>query len=603
MNISKKFPEIVQDIPNVYEDAESQLMVSQQLQKGRSIGTLVTSSAAERDGAHVEWHGVYTAVAKKGDQRVLLRGHMCTDTATSGQIVRDKYLTKQILQSAGIATPRGRLATTPEEAVAIQRELGTAVVVKPRYGGQGKGVTVNVHSASDIREAFQSIDHSGESVLIEEYIDGIEFRLLATPNKCFGAVRRLLPSVEGNGVSSVSALIDKKNELRKKNPNNCRLLIPVDRTTVKHLERQGLTLASILPAGKSVIVRNVGGISSGGEASECLDLLDLSVKTLACNAMGSIPTMEWGGADILLSKDSGLPYVLELNTNAAISNSTFPVYGRPKDVGEAAWRHMLDRAMLDAERKVSVDTLPEPRLVKDVLPEGVRNNASNMRAILNNHLKKNSWSTKLRSGRLIRARQSGKPDKWFNGLMDERFPARVSSLLRSHHTVRSILRDANITVPRAAQVRGIEEIKDYQERSQTELVLVSRERGWAGREHYAADSRSSVVKTTSRMLAQQVSPGIHVRAFASRNRCMAILSGDPRFLPTPDQAKKISMIAIDAVRAIPGLPWAEVDVAIPEGPDGVMTVEGMSVQRHISGFTYLCAGSMESTMDMIAGLL
>ncbi|GAA4831576.1 ATP-grasp domain-containing protein [Garicola koreensis] len=604
MTIFDRFPPIVADEPNTYEDPESQSIVSQQLDRGRSIGTLVTSRAAERDGASVEWHGVYTAIAKKAGRRVLLRGHMCTDTATSGQIVRDKYLTKQFLQDAGLSTPRGGLASTPEEAEAIRAELGSSVVVKPRFGGQGKGVTVNVQSASEVRDAFFAIEVRKQGVIIEEYIDGVEFRLLATPDECFGAVRRLLPHVAGNGTSTIEELISEKNDVRKRNPNNCRLPIPVDDTTEKHLHRQGLTLESILATDERIIVRNVGGISSGGEASECLDLLDRSVTTLACDAMAAIPTMEWGGADILLSAGSGTPYILELNTNAAISNSTYPVYGEPKDVGRVAWTRMLAESSVEKQERQGAAPLASPTAVEEGwdesgLEHGVQ--GPNLRALLVTHLEKNGWLVDVKSDRLMRASRTPHHEKWFNGVMDERFPARVSSLLRRHHTVRSILRDADVRVPRASQVIGIEQIEAYRERSKVGLALVPREMGWAGHQRYMGAQAELSLDMRSRLLAQRIVSGAHVRALCSRTRCLAVLSRDPSYIPTTEQAHRVSMAALDAVRATPGLQWAEVDVVIPEALGSAVQVEGMSVQRNLAGFNYLCAGSLELALDTIAG--
>ncbi len=107
-------------------------------------------------------------------------------------------------------------------------------------------------------------------------------------------------------------------------------------------------------------MRNVGGISSGGEASECLDLLHPSVLAVGRDAIRAIPTMDWGGADILVAKDTGEPYLLELNTNAAVSNSTYPVYGEPKDVAGPAWERLLASAPIDGVKSTELTPPPHP---------------------------------------------------------------------------------------------------------------------------------------------------------------------------------------------------------------------------------------------------
>src|SRR5437870_1651470 len=57
-----------------------------------------------------------------------------------------EYQAKELLQKFGVATPRGKVASTPEEAEAIARELGdVAIVVKAQIhaGGRGKGTFTN----------------------------------------------------------------------------------------------------------------------------------------------------------------------------------------------------------------------------------------------------------------------------------------------------------------------------------------------------------------------------------------------------------------------------------------------------------------------------
>ncbi|WP_258933336.1 ATP-grasp domain-containing protein [Nesterenkonia pannonica] len=119
---------------------------------------------------------------------------------TGGLIVKDKYLTKRLLESAGVSTPRGDIASSSDEALRIQSKLAAPVVIKPRFGGQGKNVTVNASTADEIVQGYEDANTDGRGVLVEEYIDGIEFRLIVTPEKCFGAVRRLLPRVAGTDV-------------------------------------------------------------------------------------------------------------------------------------------------------------------------------------------------------------------------------------------------------------------------------------------------------------------------------------------------------------------------------------------------------------------
>lgn len=91
-----------------------------------------------------------------------------------------EYQAKEILRAHGAMTPRGRVATTPEEAFEIATELGTAVVIKAQVhvGGRGKAGGIKVardaRAARDIAEAMLGSDLKGlivEKVLVEEALD------------------------------------------------------------------------------------------------------------------------------------------------------------------------------------------------------------------------------------------------------------------------------------------------------------------------------------------------------------------------------------------------------------------------------------------------
>jgi succinyl-CoA synthetase beta subunit len=64
-----------------------------------------------------------------------------------------EYQAKEILRAHGIPVPPGRVATTPEQAEAIARELGGRVVVKAQVHAGGRGKAGGVKLADDPAEA------------------------------------------------------------------------------------------------------------------------------------------------------------------------------------------------------------------------------------------------------------------------------------------------------------------------------------------------------------------------------------------------------------------------------------------------------------------
>lgn len=101
--------------------------------------------------------------------------------AYTNAITLDKWLTKLMLQRAGVETARGALVTVRNYEQIIERGAGLAfpVIVKPNHEGSSKGIYNGVLGSSVIKEprdlpaALKSALRAyPDGVLIEEYIDG-----------------------------------------------------------------------------------------------------------------------------------------------------------------------------------------------------------------------------------------------------------------------------------------------------------------------------------------------------------------------------------------------------------------------------------------------
>ncbi|HWW75691.1 MAG TPA: acetate--CoA ligase family protein, partial [Pyrinomonadaceae bacterium] len=90
----------------------------------------------------------------------------------------DKELTKLILEQASIPVPRGVVVTTEDEALAALERLGAPVVVKPLDGRQGHGVSLDLSTPEEVREAFQIARDFSKEVLVEELLKGRNYRAL-----------------------------------------------------------------------------------------------------------------------------------------------------------------------------------------------------------------------------------------------------------------------------------------------------------------------------------------------------------------------------------------------------------------------------------------
>jgi len=103
----------------------------------------------------------------------------------------DKYLTSAKLHSAGLNTPRTIVCQTVEEGLEAFHLLGKDVVIKPLFGGEGRGITRIEDEALALR-ALKMLTQLGAVVYLQEFIphEGFDIRLLILGDQVLAMRRR-----------------------------------------------------------------------------------------------------------------------------------------------------------------------------------------------------------------------------------------------------------------------------------------------------------------------------------------------------------------------------------------------------------------------------
>ncbi|OYV49652.1 MAG: cyanophycin synthetase, partial [Burkholderiales bacterium 21-58-4] len=86
--------------------------------------------------------------------------------AIAESIAQDKNLAKMLLDAAGIPVPLGRPVDDEEDAWLAACEIGTPVVVKPRNGNQGKGITAGISSREEVVAAYAYASRFDDEVIV-----------------------------------------------------------------------------------------------------------------------------------------------------------------------------------------------------------------------------------------------------------------------------------------------------------------------------------------------------------------------------------------------------------------------------------------------------
>jgi cyanophycin synthetase len=179
---------------------------------GPSTGSIVYAGVARGIPFRRLTEGSLVQFGWGSRQRRIQAAEIDATGAIAETIAQDKELTKKLLDAAGVPVPLGRVVSDPDDAWAAAQEIGLPVVIKPKDGNQGKGVTVNVTTREQLDGGFHAASEFRDDIMVEKYLPGHDYRLLVIGNRLIAAARRDPPHVVGDGVHTVRQLVDTVNQ-------------------------------------------------------------------------------------------------------------------------------------------------------------------------------------------------------------------------------------------------------------------------------------------------------------------------------------------------------------------------------------------------------
>lgn len=330
------------DTPFDLQDALTQLRdLDEDVRLGPSTGSIVQAAVARNIPFRRLTEGSLVMFGWGSKQRRIQAAEIDATGAIAETIAQDKELTKKLLDAAGVPVPHGRTVTDPDDAWAAAQEIGLPVVVKPKDGNQGKGVTVNITTKEQITAGFHAASEFRDDIMVERYLPGHDYRLLVIGDKLVAAARREPPNVTGDGVHTVRELVDIVNrDPRRGNGHSTSLTkIRFDDIALASLATQGMDADSVPPKGKRVILRNNANLSTGGTATDVTDDVHPEVAARAIAAAHMVG-LDICGVDLVC--DSVLKPiedqnggVVEVNAAPGLRMHLAPSFGKPRPIGEA----------------------------------------------------------------------------------------------------------------------------------------------------------------------------------------------------------------------------------------------------------------------------
>src|SRR5690606_8049474 len=123
----------------------------------------------------------------------------------------------------------------------------------------GEGVAVDLATTAELDAALESAAAVCRDVVLEEYVEGEDLRVVVIDFEVVAAAIRRPASVQGTGGHTVAVLMEKQSR-RRAAATGGESRIPVDGETRRCLARRGLGLDDVLPAGAEVRVRETANL-------------------------------------------------------------------------------------------------------------------------------------------------------------------------------------------------------------------------------------------------------------------------------------------------------------------------------------------------------
>jgi len=297
------------------------LFIGPQVSEELNPYAMIIINEARRRGISVEVHDTENGYFSLGfGGRSVTCRESLTELTSAIAMSRcaDKEVTTKMLNQAGLEVPKQIVANDPAGVRSFFDTYKT-VVVKPAEGEQGRGVHVRLTDFSEVEKAIRGARKTGSKVIIEEFFDGLDLRVVVINYEVVAAAIRKPAQVTGTGEHTIKELIRKQSR-RRAAATGGESKIPLDSETKRCISEAGYSLDDILPTKHTLAVRNTANLHTGGTIHDVTEELhpDLAGAAQKASRVIDIPVV---GIDFIVKSPEKPEYVfIEANERPGLAN-------------------------------------------------------------------------------------------------------------------------------------------------------------------------------------------------------------------------------------------------------------------------------------------
>ena len=311
---------------------------AQRRQLGPSTGSLVRA-AEERDIPWLRLNDYSLVQLGHGKYQKRIQATVTSETRhIAVEIASDKEETNRILGDLGLPVPRQRTVRSAEQAVRAAERLGYPVVIKPLDANHGRGVTLDIENADQVRTAFEKAREHARTIIVENYLKGFDHRMLVVNGELVAVAKRVPGHVVGDGKSTIAELVDIVNSDPRRGIGHEKVLtrLELDDQAARLMAQRNVTAAYVVPKDEIFYLRSTGNLSTGGTAIDLTDQVHPDNAEMAIRAAKAIG-LDVVGIDFITPditegyRDVG-GGICEVNAAPGFRMHVAPTEGKPRDV-------------------------------------------------------------------------------------------------------------------------------------------------------------------------------------------------------------------------------------------------------------------------------